>query len=123
MLSPLQEKILHSIAYYKYLTTSQLIDIGVSKNRRSICNAVRDLKDPKRKYLGDYSETFEPGIGRLETFHFLTAKGKRLLKGAQSYNGTIDLHRGTSNRLPREYFHRRYTIDCHIAIEKRAKEY
>ena len=114
-LSQAEEKILCSLAQYKYLTVSQMTAIGIMKDKRNISKKVKLLRD--KGFLKSIAYGFSPGIGRVENVNFLTPKAKKvLLEGLELDASEIRMPIGRTNLFFKDYFHRKYTIDFHIQL-------
>ena len=124
ILSPAQTNILLFLARYKFLTTSQLLTLGVSKRRSNLSVMLKPLKESKRPFIGEMEFAFVPSKGRLENFYYLKPKGKKLLLDSGIVGEEdIRIPKGRTVMFTQDYFHRKYTIDCHIACDISAKKY
>ena len=74
-----QTKILESLATYKFLTSSQMVTLGVMTHEKNINTQIRFLRGLSKPLMGSENYGSIPKIGRLESIHFLTKKGKQLL--------------------------------------------
>ncbi len=116
ILSNSQLKILKYLAMFKFLTTSQLIQLGVSNRKSNLSVMLKPLKDSRRALVGEMEFAFIPTKGRLENFYFLKAKGQKvLIENQVLQSNDIKYPRGRSVVFTQDYFHRKYTIDAHIA--------
>jgi hypothetical protein len=114
-------EILLALAKYKYLTVSQLASIGKMGNRDNASRRLKELKD--RKLVRGISYGFTPWIGRVENANCLTPKGRRaLLDGLGLEHTEIRMPVSGSNVYFKDYFHRRDTVDFHIALLKWAEK-
>ncbi|WP_375562722.1 MarR family transcriptional regulator [Bernardetia sp. OM2101] len=119
-LSHSQERILLSLAKYKYLTVSQLVEIGIMSDKRNVSKKVKELR--QLKLLQSISYGFTPKIGRVENVNYLTTKGKKLImEGLGMEEEEIRIPIGRANLFFKDYFHRRSTIDFHIHLNKWTK--
>lgn len=124
LLSPAQTKILLALARYKFLTTSQMITLGISNRRSNLSVMLKPLKESKRALVGEMEFGFVPSKGRLENFYYLKQRGKNAILDS----GLLDVDeikypRGRNVMFTQDYFHRKYTIDCHIACDLAAEEH
>lgn len=123
LLSPAQTKILLALARYKFLTTSQMITLGISNRRSNLSVMLKPLKESKRALVGEMEFGFVPSKGRLENFYYLKPRGKKvILESGRLEEDEIKYPRGRNVMFTQDYFHRKYTIDCHIACDLAAKE-
>lgn len=123
LLTPSQAKILEHLARYKFLTSSQLIRLGVSNRRSNLSVMLKPLKESKRALVGEMQFAFVPSKGRLENFYYLKPKGKEVLINAGILDErNIKIPKGRSILFTQDYFHRKYTIDCHISCDLSAQK-
>lgn len=113
-----QERILFALAKYKYLTVSQMRDIGILKDRRNIARKVKELRDQKLVQSTVFG--FFPGIGKVDNVNFLGPKAKALLQEFGLEDEEIRIPIGRQH-YTNDYFHRRYTIDFHILVSQWAE--
>lgn len=122
-LTQTQENVLYSLSVYRYLTAEQMVRIGVTKDKRHLYSVLTNLlsvgqKDkPERrpKEIGELDFGIRVGQGRLPRLYYLTKKGAELLSLARSDLQSIkEVKRPT--KFNNDYFHRVYTVDCHIAL-------
>ncbi len=123
ILKPSQQKILEALARYKFLTSSQMIRLGISKRRSNLSVMLKPLKETKRAFIGEMQFAFIPTKGRLENFYYLKNKGKRILLDSGMEETEIRIPKGRTVMFTQDYFHRKYTIDCHIACDLSAVQH
>lgn len=121
ILSTAQTNILLALARYKFLTTSQLLKLGISNRKSNLSVMLKPLKESKRPFIGEMEFAFVPSKGRLENFYYLKPKGKKLLLESSLTNDEVRMPKGRTVMFTQDYFHRKYTIDCHIACDLAAK--
>lgn len=122
-LTTTQTNILLSLAKYKFLTTSQMVRLGIATQRSNIATSLSKLKAMHKPFIEQMNFGFFPGKGRVENFYYLKPKAKKaLIEEMDIEEEKINTPIGTSTMFSSDYFHRKYTIDCHIAIEMSAKE-
>lgn len=110
-----QLKAIELLATYKYLTSSHFVKMGIFKKRSYLTNSLKILIDSKNPLI--LKHDFNPINGKLESFYYLTKYGKRLLVNEFSHDETkIKMPLGLANVYLHDYFHRKYTIDFHIAF-------
>lgn len=110
-----QLKAIELLATYKYLTSSQFVKMGVFKKRSYLTNSLKILIDSKNSFI--LKHDFNPVNGKVESLYFLTRNGKKLLVNQFSYDETkIKMPSGMATVYLHDYYHRKYTIDFHIAF-------
>lgn len=114
-----QSYILLALAQYKFLTASQLVDLGIMRQRKNINHNLRLFKTGAKPLLASQSFGAIPKIGKLEHIHFLTIWGKKVLREELGLEtNDIKLPQGSQKLFYQDYFHRKYTIDCEIALHQ-----
>ncbi len=122
-LSESKLKILESLAKYKFLTTKQMLRLGIVKYRTNLVPLLKDLRERHRPLIAKISFAVHPKYGRLEDVYYLTKWGVKFLVENLDYEKeNIRYPIGTSSLFFRDYFHRLFTIDFHIEYEKWANE-
>jgi len=121
----IQENILLGLARYKFLTSSQilLLDVG-TKHYPYLWKQLVSLRDRNKPLVQCHNfPAPNPKKGRVESMYFLTKEGKRqiLSNGFMSSEETIKLPKGKTIAY-KDYFHRKYTIDFQIQLDKWANE-
>lgn len=120
VITPIQENILKSLAKYMYLTLRQILNLDVGTAQYTyLWKQMASLRDRRRPLVNCTSfSTPQPKKGRVESVYSLSSFGKRVL--IEEFDLTEDEIRAPSGRsfAYRDYFHRRYTIDFHIALEQ-----
>ena len=123
LLTPAQTRILLCLARYKFLTTSQMITLGISNRRSNLSVMLKPLKELKRPLIGEIEFGLIPAKGRLENFYYLKPKGaKAIIESKLNNDNEIKIPIGRNVLFTQDYFHRKYTIDCHIAFDLAALE-
>lgn len=122
-LPPTQSKVLLNLAQYKFLTTSQMIRLGVATKRSNLSPHLRRLRDGSRPFIARMEFGTHPKQGRLEDFYYLKPKAKKaLIEELQMRPEEIKMPIGTSTLFNNDYFHRKYTIDCEIRTYQTAAQ-
>lgn len=112
-----QEKILLALAKFKYLTPTQMIALGFGNDQRRINKKLRTLH--QKGYIDHHSFPVVTKKGRIENVHFLTKKGKKLLVESRILqDNEVRMPIGTSTMFHKDYYHRKWTIDFHINIDR-----
>ena len=112
-----QIKAIKLLSIFKYLSSSQFVKMGVFKKRSYLTNSLKILLDTKNPLISKHD--FNPINGKLESFYYLTKYGKRFLINECEYDETqIKVPSGVNQIYLKDYFHRKYTIDFHIAFRQ-----
>jgi hypothetical protein len=102
---------------YKYLTSSQFVKLGVFKKRGYLTNALKSLLDAKQPLIAKHD--FNPLNGKLESLYYLTKYGVKFLIEELDYSEKdIKVPKGLLKVYPRDYFHRKATIDFNISLQQ-----
>lgn len=106
------------IAQYKYLTSSQFVEMMSSyKKRDYLTKALKPLLDMKRPLINKHD--FNPINGKLESFYYLTKYGTQFLLDELEYTDSqIKFPKGLSPIKLKDYHHRKFTIDFHINLNQ-----
>lgn len=115
IISPIKERALRNLAYFKYLTVSQSVRLKVGITKR-VREAYAELA--KQGYTKSVSyEKLHPTIGKVEKVHYLTYRGVRLLLGHKKDIEPSNIRYPKNNVIfKNDYFHRISNIDTHIAF-------
>ena len=112
-LTETQLRILEELARYKYLTSSQMVRLGLATVRNNIYRAVKPICGPK-KPIDKKNFSPIPGVGKLESVYYLRPSGADILVQELDYSKEkIRLHKGSF--FGRDYMHRVRTIDFHLS--------
>lgn len=117
-----QINLLEKLAQYKYLTTSQMHRLGILKHKQGIYQILRELKTRSKSPIDFKNFGLAPGVGKLESFYFLTKPGVNFLIEDLGFENEIKAPIGNGSLFARDYFHRKYTIDFHIAFNQFLEE-
>lgn len=116
-----QLRILESLARYTYLTTDQLVRLGIASHTRNVRDRyLRPLVQRRRPLVG-YAD-FHDGLKRLPRIQFLTQHGVEILKEAHQGALSDFYYPKGKVQFTRDYHHRVETIDCAIAFDLWAQE-
>ena len=111
-----ETSILEALGKFKYLCTSQMIELNIQKDRRYLVTPLKNLREGKRPLINRTDLGTLPGIGRLEQVWYLTKWGGRYLNEELGIDESrIKLPLGETLFI-RDYNHRRNTIDMEIAF-------
>ena len=110
--------ILEALARYKFLTTGQLLWLGIMTDRANLNREIKKLRDRKKPLLATISFGVDPRVGKLENFHTLTLHGVAYLREQlQLPLDEIKHLKGTSSVFHRDYFHRLSMINFMISLD------
>lgn len=118
----IQGKVLESLAKFKFLTLTQMLEIGVGTGQyKYLWKQVASMRDRKRKLVDRKSFNTEERLGRVEDFYFLTSKGREaLILDFRIAEEEIRMPVGNSIAY-KDYHHRKSTIDFHLKLSLWAK--
>jgi len=110
-------QILEVLAIFKFLSTSQLLTLNITKSKPNLVRPIKDLLF----YNLIWKLTFgvDPKIWKLENIYYLKIKWVKLLEDELNYdveNKTIKYPIWTNSLFFRDYFHRLATIEFHIQL-------
>lgn len=125
--SRIQSSVLISLARFKFLTISQLLEIGVGTNQKSYLwkqmASLRDRKTPLvkcQRFAMVQTKSSKPPL-KVEDWYYLSPAGKRFLEDEFHYREGIKMPIGRGNIPSKDYFHRKRTISFFIALTKWAE--
>lgn len=114
-LTETQVIIIELLAIYGYLTSSQVVKMGLYKRREYLTKSLKPLTDMKKPLILKYN--FNPIDGKLESFYYLTKYGKKFLMDELEYSeDQVKFHRGLKPIKLGDYHHRKSCIDFHIYL-------
>lgn len=120
MITYTQEKILKALAKYKYLTASQLVDLGISSSIYTVRKYSTDLQKQKLIKKSIYSQTIQKNDKtksvKLEGLNFLDTEGVRILKNDLDLEN-IKYPQKHKLAFSNDYFHRVYMISTCISFD------
>ena len=126
VVSNIQSKVLISLAQFKFLTISQLLEIGVGTTQKSYLwkqmASLRDRKTPLvkcQRFAMVHTQGNKPPL-KVEDWYYLSPAGKRFLED-EHHSGIIKMPVGRGNIPSKDYFHRKRTISFFIILTKWAK--
>ena len=127
VVSRIQSSVLISLARFKFLTISQLLEIGVGTNQKSYLwkqmASLRDRKTPLvkcQRFAMVQTKSSKPPV-KVEDWYYLNPAGKRFLEDEFQYREGIKMPIGRGNIPSKDYFHRKRTISFFIALTKWAE--
>ena len=119
-LSPTQEKVLKALATYKFLTTWQLLRLGIMTERANLNKQISELRIWRNPLLGSVAFGVHPKLWKLESVHHLTHHGAGIIKDYLDINHPIRFPKTNAVLFQQDYFHRIHTVDVHISLQERA---
>lgn len=111
------QAILEHVACYRFLTSLQLLALGVTTDKGHLYGTLRSLVSRRPAFLGVLDFGVLVGHGRLPRLYFLTPQGASMLEDIRPDLGHID----TPSRVRlfhNDYFHRIATVNTHIAVRQ-----
>ena len=104
------------LAKYKFLCSSQFVQLGLYKNKGDVTNLLKSMSEQKKPLIGVIKFPTDPTIGKLEYFYYLTKSGEKVLLEDLDYpQGKIKKVKSKPIST-KDYFHRKSTINFHIAL-------
>lgn len=117
-----QEKVLLSLARFKFLTTGQLLILEIMSDRANLNKQLAQLRNRTRPLIGSITFGVHPKVGKLESVHYLTSHGVVLLREGLGEDYPIRFPKGNNGLFQQDYFHRVNTINVHIAFSRWAEK-
>lgn len=118
-----QIQILEALAEFKFLTTEQMIDIGICQHKRTAYFLLKPLRERHKPLIGRISLHQWIGQARLHDLFYLTKYGASFLDEQRIMPlEKIRYPVGTPTVVTRDYKHRVATINIHIAISRYVKK-
>lgn len=125
MISDKQIQILKEISKYKYLTASQMVDLGISTSLITIRHCIRVLKSHELIKQASYGATIQKQeksqVVRLENLNFLDKNGVKFLKESFDFDN-IKYPRDYKLNFSNDYMHRILIVAACISFENWRKE-
>ena len=116
-----QTRILEALGQYKYLTASQLEQIGVSSSRQVIWREIRRLSETPTKKTALVGVIRFPASMRMEhveSMYYLTRPGAVALAELLCVDLGELSFQDSSTVFHRDYWHRKYCVDFHILLNR-----
>jgi len=114
-----QVTVLEHLSHFKVLTSSQLVQLNVYKNRGDVTNTLKPLFGVKRPLIGKKNFQPDPSYGKAESFYYLTKYGRDYLVKNSNYKRDVIKYINNDNDLfKKDYYHRKSTIDFHIGLKQ-----
>lgn len=128
-LTPIGFAILKALGHYRYLTTNQMLSMGIAKDRGHLGKVLASLLLTKRREnseerlpdkIGEMSFGVKVGHGRLPRMYWLTKKGALLLEDIEPELAPIT-YPNRVFRFAAHYDHHVACVDFHIALTRWAE--
>lgn len=120
MITDTQERILKALAKYKYLTVSQILDLGISTSLYTVRKYITTLQQSKlikqSIYRQTIQETHKNKNIRLEGLNFLDTEGVKILKDNFDMEN-IKYPQKHKLSFSNDYFHRIYMVSACISFD------
>lgn len=111
--------ILIFLAKYKFLCSSQFTRLGLYKNKGDVTNLLKSMAEQKKPLIGVIKFPTDPTVGKLEYLYYLTKFGEKVLLEDLDYpQEKIKAIAKSKPISTKDYFHRKSTIDFHIALNQ-----
>lgn len=110
-----QQTILEFLAQCKFLTVSQMMALGIKKDRANLNRELKAMRHWNKPPIAHKNFGADPVAGKLESVHYLTAAGEKLL---QEHTDIVQIRRpmGDSTLFYKDYKHRKHTIDIQVSL-------
>ena len=109
--------ILEALAQFQYLTTSQMVRLGISKSRKTIYPHLARLSKQHRPAIGRVHYTVSPINGRPESTVYLTRDGVKWLIESGYEPEAIKYPKQTTVNFASDYRHRLWTVDFFVSVK------
>ncbi len=111
--SPKQIQVLQALARYKFLTYSQMMQLGIERHRSNLSTLLKDLRESSFPMV----KKIPHGMGD-EVKHYLTEKSISVLQDlCELEESEIHCPKGTILTDTQDQVHRTRIIDFHIALD------
>lgn len=114
-ISPTQEKVLRSLARYKYLSTEQLQKLTGLKHKQQVYENLRELK--AKSLIDQIVYGAVTRVGTTAKLNFLSYKGAKAV-GELPDIDILRYPKSTSTMFKNDFYHRIHTIDLMIAYDE-----
>ena len=121
-ISPTQEKILTQLARYKFLTSGQMLRLGIMTDRANLNKQISELRSWSKSLIGSVTFGTSPRFWKLESVHHLTSYGANLIKERLHFDDPVRFPKGKGVLFQQDYLHRISTVDVHIALQEQSSQ-
>ena len=122
-ISPTQEKILTQLAKYKFLTSWQMLRLGIMTDRANLNKQISELRSWSKALIGSVTFGTSPRFWRLESVHHLTSYGANLIKERLHFDDPVRFPKGKGVLFQQDYLHRITTVDVYIALQEQSSDH
>ncbi len=106
------------LATYKFLTSSQFVNLGLYETAGSVTKILKELADMDKPFVDKVNPASNVKDGRLPSLYYLTKYGVDYLISNGIKEENIKYQAGVISSAPGDYFHKCKTIDFHIELRK-----
>lgn len=117
-------RMLTELAVYRYLTSDQMLRLGVSADRSKsrVYRHVKELASGKKPLMGSYAPRPLPNEGKLPYLHFLTPHGAKLAADMLELTVGEIKHPRRAPMFRNQYWHVKWCVDDEISVRLWARE-
>ena len=119
--SQTEQKIIEALGEFQFLTSSQMVRLGITKTRKGVYKSLANLVNSQRPLVARLNYEISPLNGRPEAIHYLTHFGVRLLEENLEAD-EIKAPRRVAVAFTSDYKHRVSVINLFIDLRKWADE-
>jgi hypothetical protein len=117
-----EQAILEALGEFQFLTSTQLVRLGRAGSRWTVWKNLNRLINTARAPVARMNYPANPSLGRLDSIHYLTPFGVRLLEGERSDREDVKAPRRVGVVFTSDYSHRIGVIDFFIALKMWAEK-
>ena len=119
-----QEKILTALEEYRFLTNSQLVTLGAGhiQRVRQTTSKLSSYPSENKPLVYRYKPGVSATLGRLENVFWLSQYGAEILADIQNRDFEEVGFLLKVRNSPAQYWHRKYCVDFHIALNQALKK-
>lgn len=109
-----QVNVIKTLAVYKFLTTSQMVRLGVCFDKSNLQKHIVGIRDRKTPYIYGTGPKTLAGAGRLESVYYLSPLGVEVAKELGISDPKYPINKYISHT--QDYYHRKSVIDFEISV-------
>lgn len=107
------------LAFYKFLTSSQFVQLELYKHRGDVTNALKLLLVNKRPYISKKNFKPDPAYGKIESIYYLTKYGRDfLIRNFNYQSDEIKYVKKEIDLFQNDYAHRISTVNFAIKLKQ-----
>lgn len=111
------------LARYKFITSSQFVQLELYKHRGDVTNTLKSLLINKRAFIGKKNFKPNPAYGKVESIYYLTKYGRDfLIRNLNYQSDEIKYVHKEIDLFQNDYAHRRSTVDFAINLKQWTEE-